>query len=403
MDPINNPYTPGAGTRPSELAGRDEEIDAFKVLLARLRAGRTDQSQIVTGLRGVGKTVLLNTFEDFAEAEGCLTAFRELTQDSHLPELLAKDVQRLLRDLKLTKKLADTVRAGLSTLSVFKLTEPNGFELSLDLRRLQEDRLTDDFTELFLQLGRAARAKGAVIAIFIDEIQFVHEDHFRALISALHRATQKQLPLTLAAAGLPQIPRLAGEARSYAERLFRFPRIGPLDDPAARAALVVPAEREGATYSEAAIQRTLALTRGYPFYIQAFGKHIWNLAPASPITENDVDAAAPRAEESLDRSIYEVRIQRATVKERRYLRAMAELGPGPYQVGAVARIMGSTTTALSTLRQRLLDKGLVFATEDHGYIDFTVPRFDEFMHRHMPFRGSAARPGRASSRGRRGI
>jgi len=165
MDPIRNPYTPGAGTRPSELAGRDEEIGNFKILLARLRTGRPEQSQIITGLRGVGKTVLLNTFEDLAEGDGYLTVFRELTQETSLPQLLAKDTQRLLRDLKLSVRLADAVRTGLSTLTAFKLTDPNGFELSVDLKKLQEQHLTDDLIELFLQLGRAAQAKKVGINI----------------------------------------------------------------------------------------------------------------------------------------------------------------------------------------------------------------------------------------------
>jgi hypothetical protein len=387
VDPVKNPYTPGAGTRPSELAGRDEEIENFRILLARLREGRPEQSQIITGLRGVGKTVLLNTFEDYAESVGCLTAFHELTPESNLAEMLGRDIQRVLRDLNLSKKMADAVRTGLSALTAFKLADPNtGFELSIDPKKLLERHLTDDFTELFLQVGRAAKDKKASIVFFLDEIQFADEAEFRALISALHRASQKQLPLTVAAAGLPHIPGLAGEARSYAERLFRFPRIGALDDADARAALVVPAEREDATYEEAAVAKTLELTQGYPFYIQEYGKHIWNLAPASPITAADVECAAPRADEALDRGIYEVRIQRATQKDRSYLRAMAELGSGPYKVGAVAKAMGSTTTALSTLRQKLLEAGLIYATEDHGYIDFTVPRFDEFMRRHMAYR-----------------
>lgn len=357
--------------------------------------GRADQSQIITGLRGVGKTVLLNTFEDYAESAGYLTTFHELSQESNLPELLARDAQQLLRDLKLSAKLADAARSGLSTLSAFKLTDPSGFELSIDVKKLQEQHLTADFTELFLQLGRAAQHKKVGIAFFLDEIQFVKEEEFRALISALHRATQKQLPLTLAAAGLPQIPGLAGEARSYAERLFLFPDIGALDDAAARAALVLPAEREGATYTEEAVRRTLELTKRYPFYIQEYGKHIWNLAPASTITAQDVDNAAPRAQEALDRGIYEVRIQRATAKERRYLRAMAELGAGPYKVGSVAKAMGSTTTALSTVRQKLLDRGLIYATEDYGHVDFTVPRFDEFMRRYMQYKRPTPRTAKA--------
>jgi hypothetical protein len=231
-----------------KCVGRDEEIQNFRILLSRLRDGRPEQSQIITGLRGVGKTVLLNAFEDYSEEAGYLSAFHELTPESSLPELLGKDVERMLRALKLSKKGAEAVRTGLSALSVFKLTDPNGFELSIDdPERLHERRLTEDFIELFLQLGRAARDKGAAIAFFLDEIQFAREAEFRALISALHRAMQKQLPLTVAAAGLPHIPGLAGEARSYAERLFRFPRIGALSAEDARAALVVPAEREGAT------------------------------------------------------------------------------------------------------------------------------------------------------------
>ena len=219
MDPIKNPYTPGAGTRPAELAGRDVEIESFRIQLARLLDGRPEQSQIITGLRGVGKTVLLNTFEDLGEASGYLTSFRELTPESSLPELIARDVQRFLRDLKLSTKVSAAVRAGLSSLSAFKLTDPNGFELSIDIRKTPEQQLTEDLVEMFLQLGRAAQGKNKGIAFFLDEIQFVKEQELRALISALHRTMQKQLPITLAAAGLPQIPRLAGEARSYADRV----------------------------------------------------------------------------------------------------------------------------------------------------------------------------------------
>jgi hypothetical protein len=397
LDPLKNPYTPGAGAPPDELAGRDEEIENFKILLARVRDGRPEQSQIITGLRGVGKTVLLNTFEDCAESAGYLSAFHELAPESNLPELLGKDIQRLLRDLKLTKKLADTVRNGLSALSAFKLTDPNGFELSIDPKKVLEHHLTDDFTELFLHLGRAAKEKNRPIVFFLDEIQFAREAEFRALISALHRVMQKQLPLTLAAAGLPQIPRLAGEARSYAERLFRFPRIGALATADARAALVLPAEGKGATYEDDAFRLALELTQGYPFYIQEYGKHIWNLATSSPITTKDVECAGPRAEEALDRGIYEVRIQRATQKERRYMRAMSQLGRGPYKVGAVAHAMGTTTTALSTIRQKLLDRGLIYSTEDYGHIDFTIPRFDEFMRRHMPYRRPSGRAAKSRS------
>jgi hypothetical protein len=207
--------------------------------------------------------------------------------------------------------------------------------------------------------------------------------HYRALISALHRCNQKRLPISAAAAGLPQIPRLTGEARSYAERLFDFPTIANLDADAATAALVEPARAQGVAYDDDAVELALEWTQGYPFYIQQLGKHAWNQAADSPITRTDVEEALPAAQAALDRAIYEVRVQRATANERKYMRAMAELGDGPYQSGAVARKLGQVSTGVSTVRQRLIDKGLIYATEDYGYIDFSVPRFGEFMRRHM--------------------
>jgi hypothetical protein len=199
----------------------------------------------------------------------------------------------------------------------------------------------------------------------------------------------------MAAAGLPQIPRLTGEARSYAERLFDFPVIANLDEDAASAALVGPAEARKVGFEPDAVRAALDWTGGYPFYIQQLGKHAWNLAQGSPIDADVIAAAIPAAQTALDSSIYQVRVQRATEAERRYMRAMAELGPGPYRSGNVARKAGKSTTALSQIRQRLLDKGLVYATEDYGHIDFTIPRFDEFMRRHMPYR--APRRKRATS------
>jgi AAA ATPase-like protein len=393
VDAIKNPYTPNAGARPPELAGRNQQIESFRILLGRLKAGATEKSLIITGLRGVGKTVLLNTFEDMAEADGFRTSFRELDSSSSISELLARDVQKTLLRLSLAKRLGDKVRLALSGLSAFTLKDPNGFELSVDLRKITDaSMLAEDMTEIFLALGEALVSKGDGFILFLDELQFVKEHEFRALISALHRVNQKSLPISLAAAGLPNIPQLAGEARSYAERLFDFPTIGKLDPPDARAALVTPAKQRGAAYEPDALEKALELTEGYPFYLQEYGKHIWNLAPTSPITLADVDAATPIAVASLDQTIYEVRIQRATEKERRYMRAMAELGTGAYRVGRVSAKMGDKTTNLSRVRQSLVDKGLIYATEDYGFIDFTVPRFDEFMRRHMPYRAPRRKP-----------
>lgn len=388
MDPVANPYTPNAGSRPSELAGRQGELRQFEILVARLRQGTTDQSLIVKGLRGVGKTVLLNAFEDMAEAHGFLTYYHELTPDSSLLENLARDAESALARLKLSERAGQRVREALGAMKAIKLIGPAGFGFQVDLRDASEGTITTDLTELFLELGRAARGKERGVAFFLDEIQFVDEIQYRSMISALHRATQKQLPITLAAAGLPHIPRLSGEARSYAERLFDFPTIANLPEDDARDALVGPAGKLGVEYAEEAVAAALDWTEGYPFYIQQLGKHAWNLAEGSPITVEVVREAMPAAQVALDRSIYEVRIQRATDNERRYMRAMVDLGAGPYRSGAVAKLLGKPASSLSPVRQQLLTKGLVYSTENYGYIDFTVPRFDEYMRRSMPFRGA---------------
>ncbi len=399
MDPVRNPYTPNAGSRPPELAGRDAQLEQFRVLVARLKGGQTEQSIIAKGPRGVGKTVLLNAFEDMAESEGFLTYYHELTDESSLVEELTRDAERALAMLKLSERLTRKVRDGLGHLKTIRLTGPEGIGLEVDLRRASEGTLTADLTDLFLELGAAAKEKERGVVFFLDEVQFADEVHYRALISALHRCNQKQLPISAAAAGLPQIPRLTGDARSYAERLFDFPTIANLDREAATSALVAPARAQKVDYADNALDLALDWTDGYPFYLQQIGKHAWNQASKSPITRADVEGAVPAAQAALDRAIYEVRIQRATANERKYMRAMAELGDGPYQSGAVARKLGQAATAVSQLRQRLVNKGLIYATEDYGYIDFSVPRFAEYMRRYMPYQAPARKRRRPRPRG----
>jgi hypothetical protein len=381
VDAISNPYTPNAGSRPPELAGRDAEIRQFQVLIGRLKRGATEQSMVIKGLRGVGKTVLLNAFEDIAENEEFLTYYHELTPETALASQIADDATKALMRLSLSSRVAGKVRESLGHLRTIRLTGPDGFDLAVDLKAADEGMLTSDLTDLLIQLGHAAREKNQGVAFLLDEVQFADEVHFRALISALHRLTQKGLPVTVAAAGLPQIPRLSGEARSYAERLFTFPTIANLDAEGATAALTAPA-KPGVRFESAAVDRALEWTAGYPFYIQQLGKHAWNVATKSPITAADVEHAIPRAQEALDSSLYEVRVQRATPAERIYMRAMADLGPGPYRSGAVAKKLGKSSGNVSRVRDRLVGKGLIYATEDFGYIDFTVPRFDEFMRRY---------------------
>jgi len=385
MDPIANPYTPGAGSRPLELAGRDAELRQFEVLVGRLKRGATEQSMVIKGLRGVGKTVLLNAFQDQAESQGFLTYYHELTPESSLAAAIARDAERALTRLSLSERMTGRVRDGLAHLRTISLTGPEGFGLSIDLSGADEGAVTSDLTDIFLAVGEAALSKERGVAFLIDEVQFADEVQFRAVVSALHRVTQKSLPVTLAAAGLPQIPRLSGEARSYAERLFTFPTIANLGEAEARAALLEPARQQDVEYEPAGVGRALEWTAGYPFYIQQLGKHAWNLATESPITAANVADAVPYAVEALDSSLYEVRVQRATRAERTYMRAMAQLGDGPYRSGEVAAKLHKPATAVSPTRQDLVSKGLIYATEDYGFIEFSVPRLDEFMRRYMDF------------------
>jgi hypothetical protein len=386
MDPIKNPYTPNAGSRPPALAGRHAELERFRVLVGRLARGATEQSMIVRGLRGVGKTALLNIFEDQAEDAGFVTFYHELTPQTGLAGELARDTQIALSRLKLTAKMLARIRSALGQLQSIKLSGPEGIGLSIDLRRADEATLASDLTQLFLQLGHAAREANSGVVFLLDEVQFAEPAQFRAVISALHRATQRSLPITLAAAGLPQIPKLTGEARSYAERLFTFPVIGNLSQQDAEAALVEPAQAHEVAFEANAIAAAIDWTAGYPFYIQQLGKHAWNLASTSPVSLGVIESAKPAAQAALDQTMYEVRMQRATNTERRYMRAMAELGPGPYRSGDVARAAGKPTTALSPVRQSLVEKGLIYATEDYGHIDFTVPRFEEYLKRQLTYR-----------------
>lgn len=368
------------------MAGRDAELRQFEILLGRLKRGSSDQSMVAKGLRGVGKTVLLNAFEDQAESEDFLAYYHELTPESVLAREIARDGEKALTRLRLSDRVGRKIREALGHLRTIRLTGPQGFGLEVDLKGADEGAVTSDLTDLFLQLGEAAKSKERGVAFLLDEVQFADEVHFRAMISALHRATQRSLPITVAAAGLPQIPRLTGEARSYAERLFTFPTIGNLGDEAAAAALTEPARQQDVEFASNAVARAIEWTAGYPFFIQQLGKHAWNAADKSPITLEDVDAAIPIAQEALDASLYEVRVQRATPAERRYMRAMAELGGGPYRSGTVAGKLGQSSAALSQLRDRLIGKGLIYATEDYGHIEFSVPRFDEFMRRYMTYR-----------------
>lgn len=391
MDALTNPYTPGAGTKPPALTGRDEQLAQFELLLGRLERGRPERSMLVTGLRGVGKTVLLTTFEDMALGRGWFPALSEIRHDTELRVLMARMSRRVLLAMSRAERVKDRARRALGVLKAFSVRTPEGFELSIDVDALtgtaDSGDLEEDLSDLLEELGRTAQEAGTGVVFLLDEVQFLNQSSLEALISALHRVAQRELPLSLVGGGLPSIPRLAGEAKSYAERLFTFPRIGILTEPAATDALVLPAREEGIEYEGAAVKRIIELSDGYPYFLQEYGRHVWQVADQSPIGAADVERAHPNVQADLDAGFFTVRFERATAAERRYMAAMATLGDGPQESGGVARRLGFGDTAqTSVTRSNLIEKGLIFSPE-YGLVDFTVPHFAEFMRRNFPLGG----------------
>ncbi len=391
MDPIRNPYAPGAGTPPPELAGRDELRETVRVALARVRRSRPAKSVLLVGLRGVGKTVLLDRIREEAEAAGIHTLFVEAPENRSLPAILAPRLRQALLKLSRHDRARDMAQRALRGLAGFvtamKKMKYQDIEVGLDVAPepglADNGDLEQDLTELLLSAGTAAREAGTALSLFVDELQYVQEDELAALITALHRAAQRQSPVTLVGAGLPQLRARTGRAKSYAERLFDFPGVGPLDQEAARRAIEKPAQAEGVTIAGDALDRILTQTRCYPYFLQEWGKHAWDAAEASPIEIGDVERASETATAALDESFFGVRFDRLTPSERRYLRAMAELGSGPHRSGDIARIMNRHVTSLGPTRSQLIAKGMVWSPS-HGDTDFTVPLFHQFMRRVMP-------------------
>lgn len=390
MDPISNPYTPGAGTPPPELAGRDELREQVRVTLERVRRGKPAKSVLMVGLRGVGKTVLLDQMRDDAEAAGIQTLRIEAPERRSLPAILAPELRRALLRLSRDERAKDLARRALRGLAGFvgalKVTYQD-IEVGLDFE--PEAGLADngdlelDLQDLLEASGQAAREAATALAVFVDELQYVEENELAALITALHRAAQRRLPIVLVGAGLPQLRGRMGRAKSYAERLFDFPTVGPLSPDDARAAIAKPAEDEGVQVTEEALDSIVTATKGYPYFIQEWGKHAWDAAQETPITEQDVQRGAETTIAALDESFFRVRFDRLTPLEKRYLRAMAELGPGPHRSGAVADTLGREVSALAPTRSQLISKGMIWSPS-HGDTAFTVPLFDEFMCRIMP-------------------
>lgn len=390
MNSLHNPYSPGAGSAPPELAGREPLRESASIAIGRLRLGRSAKSLLMVGLRGVGKTVLLDQMRDDAEANDVLCVRAEVPENRSLPALVAPQLRTALLRLSRTAQAKELAIRGLRALAGFaKALRVKYHDLDVGLDFEPEPGLADngelegDLSVLFEQVGYAAREAGTAVVLFIDELQYLPQDQFAALISALHRCVQRRLPVTVVGAGLPQLRALAGNAKSYAERLFEFPALGPLSPEDATQALRKPALEEGVDFTPEAVTEILRQTQGYPYFLQEWGKHAWEAAERSPITREDVEAASVIALAALDASFFRVRFDRLTPVEKRYLRAMAELGPGPHRSGDIAAQLRRSVHQIAVLRQGLIAKGMIWSPS-HGDTAFTVPLFDHFMKRIMP-------------------
>jgi Cdc6-like AAA superfamily ATPase len=388
MDAGKNPFAPGAGTQPPELTGRDENLNRAGVILDRVKAGRSERSSMLIGLRGVGKTVLLNRMQRMAEERGFQTALIEAPEGRSLAELLAPPLRQILLRLDLTQNTKEKLRKARTALqsfaSTFKVNIGEiGIEVSAPSGTADSGVLERDITDLLVAVGEAAAESSAAVAIFIDELQYVSVEELGALFAGIHRVGQLNLPLVLMGAGLPQLAGLSGEAKSYAERLFAFQNIGPLSESDAKNALREPIEREGASVDEEALVEMVKATEGYPYFLQEWGLHTWNQAETSEFTKDDVSRAEKMAIAALDESFFRVRFDRLTKGEKEYLRAMSELGKGPHRSGDIAEKLGRPVQQVAPVRAKIISKGMIFAP-GHGDTAFTVPKFDEYMRRVMP-------------------
>ena len=410
MDPVLNPYAPGAGAPPPALVGRDAELATCDVAIQRFGLGRPERSVLLTGLRGVGKTVLLREFGRLAEGHRWVHHAIEITEELKFVEEMSALAHGVLRALSPGTRVADRARRALGVLRSFQLKWklPDGGDVVIGLDPVSgpaDSGLLDrDLAGLILEIGALARERGVGVLVTIDEVQNLSREHLGALMVALHRVSQEQLPVMAAAAGLPTVPRLVGEAKTYAERLFHFRTINSLTDADARAALATPADAEGVRWRERALDRVLTATRGYPYFIQEFGKHAWDAASGpDEITADDVDVAVPRATGELDAGFFRVRIDRTSREEQAYLAIMASLGEAPDHVQVAHAIetwsdddswIGRTVAdiiaqqaltpseqdVVQQLRDSLIGKGLCYSPRE-GRIDFTVPLFDQFLRR----------------------
>lgn len=391
MDNIDNPYTPNAGASPEALIGRDDQTVAFEVLLRRLSRGRTEQSMIITGLRGVGKTVLLNRFVHIATAEGWEVIELEASKhdDRRFRQTMFSQLKSALLRVSPRARWTKRGRRAAEALSAFAVSvdQQGAWSMSWDVPPAEgladHGDLAMDLTDVLVTIGEAAKEAGTGLVVLIDEVQFLPATQLEALIQSIHKTVQRNLPVTFVGAGLPQIAELAGDAKSYAERLFKFPKIDSLEGEDARKALIEPARAEGAEFDDDAVDLAVEITRGYPYFIQELGYQVWTVASDGRITHEDIRVAREAYDAKLDSSFFRVRLDRATPLQTAYMRAMAQLGPQPQKAADVARLLERDSTQLGPTRAELIEMGLLY-TPEHGYAAFTVPDFDKFMLRAVP-------------------
>ena len=388
MDPAINPYNPGAGYPPPELVGRDHLISQVRIALGRRISGRHGKHFFLIGLRGVGKTVLLKHVRTIAKDMGYEEVFGEAasseTSSGTFPRRMAEKIDNILPQLTkgLAAKASEKIRRSLSAFSVG--ISPDGVSLRIDsdpnFSNIDHEFMEEDLTDLILAVGEAAAAREKGILIAVDEVQDLPEGELAALIAAAHQADQEELPVLLIGAGLPHLPGKAGNAKSYSERLFNFRSLGPLPEDDTRAALSLPAEREGVKIQESALDLMVAASEGYPYFVQEWGNNTWDVATGDTITAGDVKTAEPLVETSLDENFYQVRKGRLSPKETEYLQAMAALGPGPHRSSDIAEQLGVKSDKISARRKDLIDKGMIYSPA-HGELAFSVPLFDKYLNR----------------------
>lgn len=390
MDGIRNPFSPGAGAPPPELVGRDPILEEAQVLFGRIKRKRPEKSMLLTGLRGVGKTVLLNEMERMGRADGYQTISIEAHESKALSSMIAPHLWKLLFELDRAAGLGSKVKRGLSVLrsfiSALKVTVSDvtiGLDIDPERGSADSGDLEFDLPNLFVAIAEAAEERGSAIALLVDEIQYLSKKELSALIMAMHKIQQRQLPLLLLGAGLPVLPALAGDSKSYAERLFSFPDIGALSETDAIRALTEPALVESVVFEQSALEEIYRLTKGYPYFLQEWGYQSWSQAKGSPITLQTIQETTETVIKRLDKNFFRVRYDRLTPGEKKFLREMANLGSGPYKSGDIADLLKRTTNSVAPFRDKLIKKGMIYSPA-HGELAFTVPLFDEFMIRAIP-------------------